>query len=109
MFLSRSYFLGVRDVIMEKEMNLKSGEAIEYIRNNVKTYDTLEISFNRIFVPGEVLDIITDEKESLKIVIQMNGELVNDTIMLDMMEIEDDLLEIRHIKEEESVIIVVYA
>jgi hypothetical protein len=77
---------------MEKELNLKSDEALDYIKNNVENYDTLEISFNRIFVPGEVLDIDADEEESLKLLIQMNGELVNDTVQIDLVRIKDDIL-----------------
>lgn len=93
-------------------MNLKSDEALEYVKNNVENYDTLEISFNRIFVPGEVLDIeIEDdgEEESLKLMMQLNGELLNDTIQLDLVRIKDDILEIRHIKGDESVLIVIDA
>ena len=94
---------------MEKELNLKSDEALDYIKNNVENYDILEISFNRIFVPGEVIDIDTDEEDSLKLLIQMNGELVNDTVEIDSVRIKDDILEIRHIKEDKSILIVVDA
>ena len=94
---------------MEKELNLKSDEALDYIKNNVENYDPLEISFNRIFVPGEVLDIDADEEESLKLLIQMNGELVNDTVQIDLVRIKDDILEIRHIKDDKSILIVVDA
>ena len=94
---------------MEKEINLKSDEALDYIKNNVENYDTLEISFNRIFVPGEVLDIDADDEESLKLLIQMNGELVNDTVQIDLVRIKDDILEIRHIKDDKSILIVVDA
>ena len=94
---------------MEKEINLKSDEALDYIKNNVENYDTLEISFNRIFVPGEVLDIDADEEESLKLLIQMNGELVNDTVQIDLVRIKNDILEIRHIKDDKSILIIVDA
>lgn len=100
------------DDIMEKEISLNSDEALDYVKNNVENYDTLEISFNRIFVPGEVLDmeIIDDEgEESLNLMMQLNGELLNDTIQIDLIRIKDDILEIRHIKKDESVLIVVEA
>ncbi len=96
-------------VYMEKELNLKSDEALDYIKNNVDNYDTLEISFNRIFVPGEVLDIDADDEDSLKLLIQMNGELVNDTVEIDLVRIKEDILEIRHIKDDKSILIVVDA
>ena len=97
---------------MEKEINLNSDDALDYIKNNVENYDTLEISYNRIFVPGEVLDMEInddDDEESLTLMLQLNGELVNDTVQIDLVQIKDDILEIRHIKENESVLIVVEA
>lgn len=97
---------------MEKEINLKSDEALDYIKNNVENYDTLEISFNRIFIPGEVLDMeINDDgdDESLILMLQLNGELLNDTIQIDLVRIKDDILEIRHIKNDGSILIVVDA
>ncbi len=97
---------------MEKEINLNSDDALDYIKNNVENYDILEISFNRIFIPGEVLDIeINDEgkEKSLVLMMQLNGELVNDTIQVDLVRIKDDILEIRHIKDEKSTLIVVDA
>ena len=95
-------------IYMEKEINLKSDEALDYIKNNVKSYDFLEISFSTIFVPGEVLDVESDG-DSLNLLIQLNGELLNDTVEINLMEIKDDLLEIRHIKDDESTLIVVDA
>lgn len=97
---------------MEKEITLNSDDALEYIKNNVNDYDTLEISFNRIYLPGEVLDIEIEEEEeveSLKLMMQLNGELVNDTIQVDLVRIKDDILEIRHIQEKNSTIITIEA
>ena len=39
----------------------------------------------------------------------MNGELVNDTVQIDLVRIKDDILEIRHIKDDKSILIVVDA
>lgn len=97
---------------MEKEINLNSVDALDYIKNNVKNYDILEISFNRIFLPGEVLDLeINDDEdqESILLMMQLNGELLNDTIQIDLVRIMDDILEIRHIQNDESTLIVVEA
>ena len=47
---------------MIKEVEMTFDEAVEYIRNNVHVKDTLEVSYNRIFAPGEVLGI-TEEDE----------------------------------------------
>ena len=94
---------------MEKEINLKADEALDYIKSNVKNYDVLEISYNRIFVPGEVLDLsaveINDDVKSLKLLLQMNGETIKDTVEVDLVEIMDDVVEIRHITGETSTVL----
>jgi hypothetical protein len=97
---------------MEEEISLNSDDALNYIKNNVNTYDTIEISFNRIYLPGEVLGIEIDgeeEVESLRLMMQLNGDLVNDTIQVDLVRIKDDILEIRHTQDEKSTIITVEA
>lgn len=97
--------------IMENEIILNSEEVIHYVKNEVKQYDILEISYNRIYVPAEVIDVehIIDENdtESLNLVLQLKGELLNDTVQLDLVEIKDDIIEIRHLKNEEVIVIVV--
>jgi len=97
---------------MEKEIALKSDELLEYIKENVETYDLLEISYNRIYAPGEVLDIEFDDEygdEIFEITLQLTGELLNDTIKIDMLELKDDIIEIIHTKDEKSTVIVVEA
>ncbi|AXV37832.1 MAG: DUF2097 domain-containing protein [Methanobacteriaceae archaeon] len=97
---------------MEKEITLKSDELLEYIKENVETYDLLEISYNRIYAPGEVLDIEFDDEygdEIFEITLQLTGELLNDTIKIDMLELKDDIIEIIHTKDKRSTVIVVEA
>jgi len=92
---------------MEEELILKSDEALDYVRNNVEISDVLELSYNRVFVPAEVIDIDLDAENSLKLMLQMNGEIINDTVELDLVEVKDELLEIRHIRDDKLTIIVV--
>jgi hypothetical protein len=95
---------------MEKEINVKADKALDYIKSNVKTYDVLELSYNRVFVPGEVLDISEGQKDgvdSLKLLIKMNGETIKQTVEVDLEEIKDDIVEIRHIVNEESTVLVI--
>ena len=47
---------------MVKEIKMSAEEAIEYVRENVQIRDILEISYNRIFAPGEVLNIISEDE-----------------------------------------------
>ena len=40
-----------------KELTLTVDEAVNYLKENVKIHDNLEISYNRIFAEGEVLNM----------------------------------------------------
>lgn len=91
-----------------KEILLTADEAIEYVRNQVQIRDTLEISYNRIFAPGEVLSIIEEDDvtgEGLRVNLQLNGEILNQTVEIDFNEIRDDLLELRHIRDGELTVV----
>ena len=39
-----------------KSLNLTVDDAINYLKENVEIHDKLEISYNRIFAEGEVLN-----------------------------------------------------
>ena len=67
---------------------MSAEEAIEYVRENVQIRDILEISYNRIFAPGEVLNIISEDEET--------GEGLR------------VILELRHIKGDKITIVEVY-
>lgn len=93
---------------MENEITLNTQEVIDYVKNEVKQYDILEISYNRIFMPGEVINIeINDgEEERLDLLLQLKGDLLNDTVRINLVEIKDDIVEIRHFKNEEELVII---
>ena len=93
---------------MENEITLNSQELIDYVKNEVKQYDIIEISYNRLFMPGEVLNIESNEGEveSLNLLLQLKGDLLNDTVRIDLIDIKDDIVEIRHIKNEDELIII---
>ena len=40
-----------------KELKLTTEEAVKYLKENVKIHDNIEISYNRIFAEGEVLNV----------------------------------------------------
>lgn len=93
---------------MVKEVRMSYDEAIDYIRNNVQIRDILEISYNRIFAPGEVLNIIEEDEETgegLRVSLQLNGEILNQTVEIDFKEIADDLIEFRHINDHGEIVI----
>ncbi|MBO6123925.1 MAG: DUF2097 domain-containing protein [Methanobrevibacter sp.] len=93
---------------MVEEVQMTLEEAIEYVRNEVHVTDIMEVSYNRIFAPGEVLGITEEDEvtgEGLRVGLQLTGEILNQSIEIDLNEIGDDLLEIRHIHDGKEVII----
>lgn len=93
---------------MVEEVQMNIDEAIEYVRNNVHVGDVLEISYNRIFAPGDVLGITEEDEvtgEGLRVGMQLNGEILNQSIEIDFNEIADDLIEMRHITDDKELII----
>ncbi|MDR2829617.1 MAG: DUF2097 domain-containing protein [Methanobrevibacter sp.] len=94
---------------MIEEIILSPDKTLEYIKNNVKKHDTLELSYNRVFAPGDVLDIVIEEDwgdEALIVSLHLNGELVNDVVKVNMENIKNDLLEVRHINTDDEEIII---
>ena len=94
---------------MVEEIVMTIDDAIEYIRDNVKINDLLELSYNRIFAPGEVLNVLEEDEETgegLRVGLQLTGEILNQTVEVDFNEIRDDLLEFRHVKEDGEEIII---
>lgn len=95
---------------METEIYLKAEEAIDYLKDNVEDHDTIELSYNRIYAPGTVLAMYVEEvdgEENLLLRLHLNGELVNDTVEVNIHAIKDEIIEIRHIRGEDSMVIVV--
>ena len=93
---------------MVEEVQMTLEEAIEYVRNEVHVTDIMEISYNRIFAPGEVLGITEEDEvtgEGLRVGLQLTGEILNQSIEVDLNEIGDDLLEIRHVHDGKEVVI----
>ena len=96
---------------MVEEIQMTIDEAVEYVRNNVHVSDILEISYNRIFAPGEVLGITEEDEvtgEGLRVGLQLTGEILNQSIEIDFKEIADDLLEMSHVHDGKEVIIELY-
>ncbi len=83
---------------MIKTLEMDCDDAIEYVRDNVKEYDNLELSYNRIFTPGEVIAIDTEEEcegHTCKLMVQVSSKL-GTTVDVDLQEIKDDLVEVKH-------------
>jgi len=84
---------------MEKNLKMDCEEAIEYVKNNVKTYDNLELSYNKIYTPGEVINVVAEclkGKETCSVMVQLAGDTINSTVEVDLEEVKDDLVEVKH-------------
>ena len=58
-----------------------------------------------------MLNIISEDEETgegLRVSLQLNGEILNQVVDVDFKEIKDDLLELRHIKDDKITIVEVY-
>ncbi len=97
---------------MEKQLKMDCDEAIEYVKNNVKTYDNLELSYNRIFTPGEVINVDAKclaGRDVCNVMIQIDGDTINSTVEVDLEEVKDDLIEVKHIPngEDDAIVIII--
>lgn len=57
---------------------------------------------------GEVLGITEEDEETgegLRVAMQLNGEILNQSIEIDFKDLEEDLIEMRHIHDDEELII----
>ncbi len=97
---------------MVKEIEMDPDDIIEYVRNEVKVNDIFELSYNRVFAPGTVLGITPEDEETgagLTISLQLNGELLNQAVDIDLNEMKDEIIEIRHLPDgdEDKLIVIV--
>ena len=82
-----------------KELSLSVDEAVNYLKENVKIHDNLEISYNRIFAEGEVLNMdfsLYFGKPGFKMLMTLDETHLNPTIEIDVLEIQEDLIEFIH-------------
>lgn len=75
-------------------INLKENEVINYIVNNFQEEALLEISYNRVFIPGKILFI--DYSDELIITLQLMGQLLHQTVDININEIIKELVELRY-------------
>lgn len=93
---------------MIEEVEMSFDEALEYVKTKVNVGDVLELSYNRIFAPGEVLGFTEEDDmtgEGFIVSLQLNGEILNQSIEIDFDEIKDDLIEMRHITDDKELVV----
>ena len=82
-----------------KTMELTTKEAVEYLKEHVKIHDRIEISSNRIFAEGEVLNVDFSEyfgKPGFKLLVSLDESELGAIVEIDVYEVEDDIIEFIH-------------
>lgn len=85
----------------EKHIVLKEDELEEYVLNNFREDALLEISYNRVFIPGKILFV----DEDATITLQLKGQLLNQRVDIKIKEVKKELVEIIYTYKDESLII----
>jgi len=88
-----------------KDIIISEDELKEFIVNNFKEEALLEISYNRVFVPGILLNINNDE--NLILTLQLQGQLLHQTVDINIDEIKSELVEIRYTHLDEGITLVI--
>ena len=82
-----------------KELELTTKQAVEYLKENVKIHDNIEISYNRIFAEGEVLNVDFSKyfgQPGFRLLVSLDESDLGATIEIDIYEVEDDIIEFVH-------------
>ena len=94
-----------------KELELTTEEAVNYLKEHVKIHDRLEISYNRIFAEGEVLNMDFSkyfDEPGFKMLMLLDESDLGATVEIDIYEVEEDIIEFVHYpKNGEEVIVTV--
>ena len=84
-------------------IDLSQNELLNYIVDNFKEDALLEISYNRVFIPGKILYI--DKSSDVIITLQLMGQLLHQRVDININEIIDEIVEQRYTYHEMEVII----
>lgn len=82
-----------------KTLELTTKEAVQYLKENVKIHDKIEISYNRIFAEGEILNVDFSQyfdKPGFRLLVSLDESDLGATIEIDVYEVENDIIEFIH-------------
>lgn len=82
-----------------KNLELTTEEAVQYLKDNVKIHDNIEISYNRIFAEGEVLNVDFSKyfgEPGFKLLVSLDESELGATIEIDVYEVQEDIIEFVH-------------
>ena len=82
-----------------KQLELTTKDAINYLKENVKMHDRIEIAYDRIFAEGEVLNVDFSKyfgEPGFKMLVSLDQTDLGATIEIDIYEVEEDIIEFIH-------------
>ncbi len=82
-----------------KNLELTTKDAVNYLKENVKIHDNIEISYNRIFAEGEVLNVDFSEyfgEPGFRLLVSLDESDLGATVEIDVNEVEEDIIEFIH-------------
>ena len=86
---------------MERHIVIREDDLKDFINENFKEGAFLEISYNRVFIPGEILFI----DEDASITLQLKGKLLSQRVDINIDEVKEDLVEIVYTYEDELIVL----
>lgn len=90
-----------------KDLELTTKDAVEYLKENVKIHDKIEISYNRIFAEGEVLNVDFSEyfgEPGFRLLVSLDESELGATVEIDVYEVEEDIIEFIHYPKDGEVV-----
>ncbi|RAP53989.1 MAG: hypothetical protein BZ137_04670 [Methanosphaera sp. rholeuAM130] len=87
------------------DITIKEDELNDFIIENFREDSLVEISFNRVFIPGILLNI--NDEDNLILTLRLQGELLHQTVDVNIDEIKGELVEIRCTHEDNEINLVI--
>ncbi len=91
--------------MISTSITIKEDELIRYILDNFHEDGLLEISYNRVFIPGKILSI--DYDDELIITVKLQGQLLNQTVNININNILEEVVELRYTYDDHETILTV--
>ena len=82
-----------------KDLELTTKEAVNYLKEHVKIHDRIELSYNRIFAEGEILNVDFSKyfgEPGFRLLISLDESDLGATIEVDVYEVQEDIIEFVH-------------
>lgn len=86
-------------------VRISEDELNKFIINNFSENSLLEISFNRVFIPGILLNINDDD--DLILTLRLQGQLLHQTVDINIDEIKKELVEIRYTMGDDEITLII--